>query len=685
MDDSAPLLQAIGYHAAIIYPLLPTYALLLISALLPIYTGTHASLTRPTSAAKPAKTHRNRSKHHRKSSSSSTSDDDDELEASTKMEGLGPTDAIVLPIFAGASLGGMYLLIKWLEDPALLNRILNAYFSIFGLLAMAKLGADAMSVVHDFVFPECYTVGTGKTVWRIMSSQRKVEAATDGSKRSSPLPGSFSLIPLPRSVEAGLWTLRESSRRNLHLRIYAHNLLNTSVKISPFTILSTFIAVGVALYTNLVSTPWYLNNLSAFAFVYMALQVMTPTTAWTATLILGGLFFYDIYFVFYTPVMVTVATKLDIPAKMLFPRPEGMSMLGLGDLAVPGVVIGFALRFDLWNYYFKQQSQNKKVEGEGNGRVTRSASKSATIAESGDGYGKESAVIKPKYHKATGYWGTRFWTGSNHHSLTDGTIFPKPYFQATMTGYVLGMLTTLLVMHIYGHAQPALLYLVPGVLVGLWGTAFWKSEFGVLWTYYEDVQDSSKDDDAEGKKVAAKGESGNEKRGWWSLLIHPFTRPDDSDKPKKARASENDKPEGTPKSNKTSTPHSKERAISKKKPPQDPSHDNKLISFSISFPRPSSSPKPQHRPRSNDQEKPLANHRKPYRALDDLPQDADKDADSTSSDAGTSHASRLLDKLERIGYTPPTPPTGWKGGREARNRRSEIRKGQSAVAGGDGT
>jgi minor histocompatibility antigen H13 len=38
------------------------------------------------------------------------------------------------------------------------------------------------------------------------------------------------------------------------------------------------------------------------------------------------------------------------------------------------------------------------------------------------------------------------------------------YFNATFAAYFLGLLATILVMHLYRHAQPALLYLVPACL-----------------------------------------------------------------------------------------------------------------------------------------------------------------------------------------------------------------------------
>ena len=58
MSELGPIAQAVGriaYEFALVQPLIPTYLHLLGSALLPIYAGAHASLSRPSSAAKPDK------------------------------------------------------------------------------------------------------------------------------------------------------------------------------------------------------------------------------------------------------------------------------------------------------------------------------------------------------------------------------------------------------------------------------------------------------------------------------------------------------------------------------------------------------------------------------------------------------------------------------------------------------
>ena len=69
-------------------------------------------------------------------------------------------------------------------------------------------------------------------------------------------------------------------------------------------------------------------------------------------LLLWFLFFYDIFWVYGTDVMVTVAKKLDIPIKLLFPylNNEGVekfSMLGLGDIVIPGIFVALCLKFDI--------------------------------------------------------------------------------------------------------------------------------------------------------------------------------------------------------------------------------------------------------------------------------------------------------------------------------------------------
>lgn len=186
------------------------------------------------------------------------------------------------------------------------------------------------------------------------------------------------------------------------------------------------------------------------------------------------------------PMMVTVAKSLDVPIKLVFPRPPAAddptstpshAMLGLGDIVLPGIMIGLALRFDLYLFYLRRQ---KRIP--------------AAVA------GEQDMVAKPVYHSLAGRWSDHFWT----HSLTGRPLwvatkteseseapftFPKTYFTAGLVGYILGLLTTLGVMMVWNHAQPALLYLVPGVLGSIWLTALARGEIDLMWNYTEEIED----------------------------------------------------------------------------------------------------------------------------------------------------------------------------------------------------
>ena len=500
-DYCALFLQSVGYRTVVGFPYLTTHLHLLISAILPIYTGAHASLSRPPSAAKPSKDIQKRDQ------------DDESEEQEQKMEGLGLIDALFLPLSAAVLLTGLYYLIKWLEDPTLLNKILNWYFAAFGTLSLARMLTDIMGVFTSVLFPQIYKIDGN--VWEIDVKHRKSKlhaVSSPSVEGPSQVTESSSALSLPPMITNTLWTLRELPSRQLHVRVYIHNVVQTRFKIGPQGITSLFLAIAAVLYFNLIDKPWWLTNLLGFSFAYSTLQILSPTSSWIGTLILGVLFVYDIYFVFFTPLMVTVATQLDIPAKLLFPRPsrpnddptkQALSMLGLGDVILPGIMIGFALRFDLYLFYLRKQTQQ-----------TTKGSKSSKEPANGAASKKpdESESVKPTWHPATGGWGERLWTPKNDILKSDrfqGVVFPKPYFRASITGYLFAMLCTIVIMDLYGHAQPALLYLVPGVLGSLWGTALIKGDIKTLWNFdeFEDDEETNSPSKAEKQESVWKTDS----------------------------------------------------------------------------------------------------------------------------------------------------------------------------------
>jgi len=497
------LMGYIAYELSRIQPLLPTYLHLLVAALFPIYTGAHASLSRPSSAAKPRK---------REKGNQDTDEDEVTDDAGQKMEGLSPADAIIFPLLAGTTLAGLYFLLKWLQDPALLNKILNWYFSAFGVLSVARLLTDSMGALTSFLFPAQY-IENG-IIWHVNGKRRAAERVEENGEaqadaRPSPLPGAAGRINLPKPVLDSLWNTRALPNRSLRVRAYVQSMIEADLRIG----IQGFTGLGLAIvavgYFNIVAKPWWLTNLLGFGFSYSALQFMSPTTFWTGTMILSSLFIYDIYFVFFTPLMVTVATKLDIPIKLLFPRPpapnadptkQSLSMLGLGDVVLPGIMIGLALRFDLYLFYLRKQTRRATAYSPSS--EVEVPKNELTILDN-----SSIEVIKAQWHSATGNWGERFWTSWSQVSTgprhTEGAIFPKTYFHASLVGYVIGMLVTLAVMQIAGHAQPALLYLVPGVLGSLWGTALVKGELKEMWEYTE----ASEEENAQGKQQSKSVES----------------------------------------------------------------------------------------------------------------------------------------------------------------------------------
>eukprot|EP00918_Siedleckia_nematoides_P025960 GHVU01056050.1.p1 GENE.GHVU01056050.1~~GHVU01056050.1.p1 ORF type:complete len:462 (+),score=128.02 GHVU01056050.1:319-1704(+) len=213
----------------------------------------------------------------------------------------------------------------------------------------------------------------------------------------------------------------------------------------------------------LATKHWILHNVFAIALCVQAIGFICVTNFKIASMLLVGLFVYDIFWVFGTNVMVTVAKSFEGPAKIIFPvshDPWRQSILGLGDVVIPGVFIAMALRFDHFVHHEEEVARRKKNDdhvvaggetAEG-GDATAAASTTPPLAE------------KMNIHKE----------------------FAKPYFQWVFIAYETGLLVTLLAMFVSDHPQPALLYLVPACLIGLNLAAFLRNEIRQLYEYSEE-------------------------------------------------------------------------------------------------------------------------------------------------------------------------------------------------------
>jgi len=89
--------------------------------------------------------------------------------------------------------------------------------------------------------------------------------------------------------------------------------------VSPLDIIS-FILSGISVWIYIAYKSWVFNNLIAIVFCIHALQFIFLGNFKTGMLLLALLFFYDIFFVFGTDVMLTVAKNIDAPIKLMFPR-----------------------------------------------------------------------------------------------------------------------------------------------------------------------------------------------------------------------------------------------------------------------------------------------------------------------------------------------------------------------------
>jgi minor histocompatibility antigen H13 len=479
---TAPAAWSIDIDAIIVF------SQLVLSAVFIIYLGAHGALRRPPSAAV------------RKAKKGGKQPEKDEQ----FVDGFRSSDAIMIPVISGVVLIGLYYIIKWLQDPDLINKILRTYMSVISTASLAKLFADGLQLGVTVCFPDFWRDRQGRLIM-VDPKQRhhvvllpKADDNADLAKLEdlrTPFPAVTGRF-LPAPLISLSWKLRHLMTEpwKVRLAVYGSGDLRLSPMLSA--ILGAPLAVLVAgVYYTTNSTM--LSNLMGGAMCYSAFVMMSPTSFDIGTLVLWGLFVYDIVMVFYTPYMITVATKLDVPIKMTFEgparsdgKPPRSSILGLGDIVIPGIFISLALRFDLWMHY-QRKIKYEPVE------LTTQKQDEATN-ETFTTTEKQYKAVKAEYSDVGGQWGNWLWTrsiplltkrGAASVSAPDALIasyFPKPYFTAAMIGYFAAMLTTLGVMLVFEHGQPALLYLVPGVTGAVWLTGLIRGEIKDMLRYTED-------------------------------------------------------------------------------------------------------------------------------------------------------------------------------------------------------
>eukprot|EP00300_Choanocystis_sp_HF-7_P007888 c15565_g1_i1.p1 GENE.c15565_g1_i1~~c15565_g1_i1.p1 ORF type:complete len:367 (+),score=85.09 c15565_g1_i1:608-1708(+) len=290
----------------------------------------------------------------------------------TKTESMTSKDAYMFPIIGSSVLVSLYLVIKYVPKEYL-NVVLGAYVFLIGTLA-----------IHGALTP-------------------------------------FAMKILPS-------LLTSHTPFELLFKRGEEKLIDTKLVYADFVCL----AIGGAICTvYLLTKYWVMNNILGVVFAIQGIEVLSLGNIKIGIVLLLGLFVYDVFWVFGTDVMVSVAKGFDAPVKLLFAKnlaslAEGEEpkfwMIGLGDLVIPGIFVALVLRFDAFR---------------------------------------------------------------NPEKIT--------YFLFNFTGYVLGLIATIVVMLVFEAAQPALLYLVPACLITSLVPALMFKDIKALFEYSEEAKEERKD------------------------------------------------------------------------------------------------------------------------------------------------------------------------------------------------
>lgn len=341
-------------------------------------------------------------------------------ETGEQAETMTDRDAAIFPLIASCALFGFYILIKL--SPELVNLAVSGYFFLLGVFAIYRL----LRLGTQKIFPSKFNL----TQYTFLFGSKNLEQSSSGKDES---PSSSQASNDSQENRSGATSPADSSSS------LESDLVPTEIMVcSKFThsdILAFALASAFGIW-YLVTKHWVANNAFGLAFALNGIELLPINSNRIGCILLCGLFFYDVFWVFGTDVMVSVAKKFDAPIKILFPQDflisgfwgRHFAMLGLGDIVIPGIYIAFLLRFD--------------------------------------------------------------------HSLKRNK---NTYFWSCFLAYIFGLALTIAVMSYFKHAQPALLYLVPCCILMPLIVAIFKGDFKALMSY-RDHPSSTDEDESDKKK-----------------------------------------------------------------------------------------------------------------------------------------------------------------------------------------
>jgi minor histocompatibility antigen H13 len=276
-------------------------AKLVFSAIGIIYVASHAALRRPPSAAKASST--GSKKGGQKGGKAADEEEDDGF-----AQGLELSDAIMFPIMAGCMLVGLYYLLQWLKDPEILNKILRWYMSAMSLVSLLTLFSHGFDVVTSFAFPRYWRAWADGLLRQVDQDARTVKVCDDVGNvvlgqtalaNPTPLPGILSNIRFSEKITKSIWDARGLLYQQWLLKFYAHGFGHTKTHIKLSHVFALLASIATTVVYNSTSSP-FLSNMLGYGLCYGSLLLISPTNLAVGSLVLIGLFFYDITMVFYT-------------------------------------------------------------------------------------------------------------------------------------------------------------------------------------------------------------------------------------------------------------------------------------------------------------------------------------------------------------------------------------------------
>ena len=290
---------------------------------------------------------------------------------------------------------------------------------------------------------------------------------------------------------------------------------DAEVSVTPSQILGVVFGVALASADARAGhLNFTLNNAIACFIVTDFLSVIGFGSFKSAATLLSGLLVYDAFWVFKSEallgknVMMSVATNQSFngPFRLLFPRFEDVlnpapidafpfSLVGLGDIAVPGLLISLMLRYDAsratdlrarasaaadaFMGIFEDERNERDAgpnmfDGENNGDYEADGYRT--------GIGKRAAIAAEEAYDAAA-------EANEDAILVPSSLSGRAFFSATLKAYLAGLLVAVGANLATGEGQPALVYLVPATLGVVAYTAFTRDELSRVFEFVDDTRE----------------------------------------------------------------------------------------------------------------------------------------------------------------------------------------------------